>query len=1008
MGTPERQPQTLALRLLGPPELLADGTRVALERRKALALLAYLAVEPGAHPRDSLATLLAPDDPAPRARAGLRRALVALRAVRPWLEASGDSIALVRDEAFSLDVEQFEAHLRAGADDDREQLQAAVELYRGDFMAGFNLPGSAAFEEWQFFQAERLRGALADALERLSRPELLARDPEAALAAARRWAALDPLHEPAQLRLMQLYAETGQQNAAMRQYRLLAETLERELDTTPDPAATALYEQLRRGGSQDKAKPLRGAQGSRWSSAPPRLPAPHTLPPAAVETPPSPFLGREAELASVAAALADPACRILTLIGPGGMGKTRLALHAARQHEADFPDGVYQISLVGVSSVDRLLTTIGAALGVSGQGDMLERIAAALRERRALLVLDNADQILEGALTLRALVQRTSFVKLFITSRERLQLQEEWVIDIAGLAVPADATTPDAADYSAVQLFAQRARQVQADFALTPETLPDVVAICQLVEGMPLAIELAAAWVRVLTPAEIARELEHSMALLTTTLRDVPERHRSVESVFAQTWERLNPAEREALARLSVFDDGFTRVAATEVAGATTLALAGLADKALVRRDRAGRYAIHELLRQFAARKLADQPADEQAAMLRLCRYCMRLLEERNGDLQGPRQQQALAELDAEYDNLYRAWSWAVETGRVAELQRGLDGMYRLHELRGWYNDGIQILEQLIARFQSGQPDDEAQDEAKPLRALLVARAQARLGALYSWVGQFATAERLLAAALPVLQAHNVAPDAAFALTNMGIVASERGDEAQARRLLDEALAAFKALGHQAGVAWALDALGDLAGSAGDYQRAKDLLNESSTIFSALGDQVSAAWSLCSLARVLGLMGEHSAAQQLLAESHAIFEALGDKHGAAAANANRGEIAFLAGDLVQARASWLAALAQAREVGAAPLVIDALVGLAQILAATGEPARAHELAALALEHPAAWRESLLTAEALLDRTGRVLGPQAAAEAARRGSGTSWEAAAEQLLAGYSSLSGRST
>jgi predicted ATPase/DNA-binding SARP family transcriptional activator len=973
-GTP---PQSLALRLLGPPELLVDGRPVALERRKALALLAYLAVEPGPHPREALATLLAPDDPPASARAGLRRALVVLGPVaRPWLQATGETVALWRGDGLSLDVDSFHAHLAAGAGD---ALQAATELYRGDFLAGFSLPGSAAFEEWQFFQAERLRGELAGALERLSRHEDAGYDLEAAIAAARRWASLDPLYEPAQRRLLQLFAEAGQHGAALRQYRLFSDTLERELGVAPDPATAALYEQLRRGG--------RGAQASRWSSAAPRL-ASAPVSSGAVETGSAPFLGREAELGRVADALADPACRILTLIGPGGMGKTRLALHAAQQHQARFADGVFQISLVGVGSVERLLTTVGAALGVSGQGELADRIAAALRERRALLVLDNADQILDGALALRAIVERTSFVKLLVTSRERLQLQEEWVIDLAGLAVPASAQAPGAAEHSAVQLFAQRARQVRAGFALTPEELPDVVAICRLVEGMPLAIELAAAWVRVLTPAEIARDLEQSMALLTTTLRDVPERHRSVEGVFAQAWERLSGAERQALARLSVFDDGFTRVAATDVAGATTLTLAGLADKALVRRDRTGRYAIHELLRQFAARKLAAEPAEEQAALLRFCRFNMRLLAERNDDLQGSRQRHALAELDAEYDNLHKAWVWAVRGGQVAELQRGLDGMYRLHEMRGWYRDGIQVLGLLCQELQGG-PASEG-------RTLLVARAQARLGALSCWVGQFAAAEDLLAAALPVLRSQGAALDAAFALTGMGIVASEREDDRSARRLLDEALAAYKALGSQSGVAWALDALGDLAGSAGDYRRAKQLFDQSSTIFSALGDQVSVAWSLTSLGRVLGLMGEHTEGRQLLDESLALFEALGDKHGSAAAYANLGEIALLAHDHAAARAAWLTALGLAHEVGATPLLLDALVGIAQALAATGAATRAHELATMVLEHPAAWRESLAAAAETLERSGRALGPRAAAEAARRGRATGWERAVEEL------------
>jgi predicted ATPase/DNA-binding SARP family transcriptional activator len=986
MPTPDRPPPPVELRLLGPPELIVAGAPVAVERRKALALLAYLAVEPGDHPRDALAALLAPDDPPASARAGLRRALVALGPARPLVQTSGDRLGLRPGRPLDLDVDAFRAALAADdSPDGLVRLRAAAARYRGDFMAGFALSGSPTFEEWQFFQAERLRYELAGALERLSSPAAARLDLAAAVEAARRRVALDPLHEPAHRRLMELFAEAGQPAAALRQFRLLAETLERELGAAPDEATAALAEQLRLGERAPQG-------GSRWSSAPPRLSATQAPAAVAIDTSALPFLGREEELGRIAAALVDPACRMLTLIGPGGMGKTRLAVQGARENQGRFPDGVFQVSLVGVGSVERMLTAVSVALGLGGQGDTLERIVAALRERRALLLLDNADQIQDGALPLHALVQRTQQLKLLVTSRERLQLQEEWVVDLAGLPVPADADAPGAGDYSAVQLFVQRARQVRADFALTPEDLPAVVAICQLVEGMPLAIELAAAWVRVLTPAEIAGELEQSMALLTTTLKDVPERHRSVEGVFAQAWERLSPPEREALARLAVFEDGFTRVAAAEVAGATTLAIAGLADKALLRRDRTGRYAIHELLRQFAARKLAAAPAEERATLERFTGHYLRLLEARNVDLQGAHQRQALAELEVEYDNLWKAWEWAVDAARLDDLGRALDGMYRLHELRGWYTEGIQALELLIARLDApGGPGDP------DARALLVARARARLGALTCWVGQFATAERTLAAALPVLRARGAAADVAFTLTGMGIVAAERDDDGRARRLLDEGLAAYKVLGQSSGVAWALDSLGDLAGATGDYVRAKELLNESSTIFSALGDQISAAWSLSSLGRVLGLVGERHAARQLLQESLAIFEQLGDLHGAATSHANLGEIAFLDRDLAQARGFWLAALRQSREVGAAPLVLDALVGVALILADTGEPERAHELAALALAHEAAWQETLASARAVRDATAAALGPEAAAEAARRGRALTWEQAADALL-----------
>jgi predicted ATPase/DNA-binding SARP family transcriptional activator len=1055
-------PQTLALRLLGPPELLADGVPVSLERRKALALLAYLALEPGEHPREALAALLAPDDEPAAARAGLRRALAELVATaRSWLHATPAAISLRRDAAFALDVADFRAAL-AGPP---AVLRAAVERYRGDFMAGFSLPGSPAFEEWQYFHAEALRGELAAALERLSEPELAQADPEGALTYARRRLALDPLHESAHRSLMRLYAATGQSAAALRQYRLLSETLARELGATPDEATLELYEQIRRAE--------RTAQASRWSSAPPRLPAAPTAAPAAIETSTLPFLGREEELGTIGAALADPACRILTLIGPGGMGKTRLALHAAAQAQDRFDDGVYQVSLVGVSGAERMLTAIGATLGAAGQGDPLERLVDALRDRSALLVLDNADQALEGAPLLRGLVHRTRRLKLLITSRERLQLTEEWVVDLAGLAVPPAEGAADAASYSAVQLFAQRARQVRADFELTPAVLAHVAAICRLVEGMPLAIELAANWVRVLAPAEIAAELEQSMALLTTTLRDVPERHRSVEGVFAQSWERLSPDERQALRRLAIFEDGFTRVAASEVAVATPLVLAGLADKAMIRRDRTGRYAIHELLRHYAAHHLAADEGESREITLRFCRYGLRQLELAGAALQGSHQRQALAELEAEYDNLWKAWDLAMRAGLLAELDGALDGLYRLHELRGWYTDGIQALELLVGGLGSqwvgdaergrdpvlGGPEPGADtrdrgdqhaprldpaatlgpdadalvqhdrnallasDDRRPTtddrrkstlpslvvgrrssklsrvfrRTVLVARARARLGALHCWVGQFAAAEAQLEAALPVLRAHGAALDVAFALTGLGIVASERSDVEVARGRLDEGLAAYKALGYQPGIAWAIDAVADLAGSLGDYEQAREGYNASSTIFSALGDEVNAAWSLSSLGRVLGLVGEHASARQLLEESLAIFQALGDRHGAASTHANLGEIAHALRDPAAARGHWIAALRLAREVGALPLVLDAMVGAALIDAEAGQPQQARAIAALALTHPATWQETSAVAQAVVAIADPALGHDTAEQAARRGRATPWEVAAGWLL-----------
>jgi predicted ATPase/DNA-binding SARP family transcriptional activator len=988
--THEQDSPQVAFALLGIPQLMIDGVLTQIERRKALALLAYLAVEPGLHSRDQLATLLTPEADAADARAGLRRALAALTPfARPWLLVAQDTLALQRDARFTLDIDQFYAYLDAGAQSaspERDaQLAAAVALYRGDFMAGFALPDSLAFEEWQFFQAERLRRALADALEQLTRPESAQRDINAAIEYARRWSAIDPLYEPAHQRLMQLYAQSGQQSAAIRQYRALTELLARELNVTPTPETTAIYEQARLGE--------RAGQSSRRSASPVLVSVAPSQQTAAITTPATPFLGRQAELAKIAEDLADPACRLLTLVGPGEMGKTRLALQAAALHQAAFPDGVHQISLVGVNTPERLVATIADGLGIVVQGDPLTSLSARFRTQRALLLLDNVEHALVGSDLPARLLRDTQHLKLLVTSRERLQVQDEWVMDISGLEAPEDADAPDAANYSAVQLFVQRARQARSDFRLTDADLPAIVEICRLVDGMPLAIELAAAWVRVLSCDDILQELRQSMALLTTTLRDVPERHRSIEGVFAQAWEQLTADERQALQRLAVFEDGVPRGAAAEVANASPIVLAALADKALIRRDEAGRYVLHELLRQFAARKLAGDPAEHADIWLRYCRYYTALLERRAADLEGPHQRAALQELSVEFDNIQTAWEYAVDHTLLDELARGLDGLYRCCDLRGWYQDGIAMMRRLTEKLDA--PTTQAERAAEEV--ILEARAQARQGVVLCWIGQFDQAWQLLERALATLRSYDVAPEVAATLNWMGLVAYQRGDSPTAQQFLNEGLAAHQALQLPSGIAWSLDMLGDLASDQGDYDTARDLLNESIMRFTTLGDQVSAAWSLSGLGRVLMLKGELSAARQLLEDNLSLFRSFSDPHGLAITLANVGELALTSDDIDTARSAYRDALEQARRVYAIPLVLDALAGLAMVFSRSGEHERALELATIVRNHPTSWRDSLAWADLVRNAAHSAL-PEGVCTAIERRSRTeAWEDVAESIV-----------
>ncbi len=331
---------------------------------------------------------------------------------------------------------------------------------------------------------------------------------------------------------------------------------------------------------------------------------------------PTPFVGRSQELTRIHHLLGDPACRLLTLVGPGGIGKTRLALEAAHTHRDNFAHGAHYVSLALVNSADLLLFAIGNVLEFSFRGPVAPvlQLTNYLRDKPLLLLLDSVEHLLDSVPLLGELLAGAPHLKLLVTSRERLNLRGEWVLPIEGMDYPQALDHHELDSYSAVQLFVQSAQRVQAGFSLSSE-LPGVLRICQLVEGMPLGLELAAAWIRLLPCARIAEQLASSLDFLASPLRDVPDRHRSLRAVFDHSWGLLPGPEQAAMAKLSVFRGSFDLEAAEEVGGAALPVLASLADKSLLRADGTGRYVLHELLRQYAADQLAQRAvaADHQA-----------------------------------------------------------------------------------------------------------------------------------------------------------------------------------------------------------------------------------------------------------------------------------------------------------------------------------------------------------------------------------------------------------
>jgi predicted ATPase/DNA-binding XRE family transcriptional regulator len=407
----------------------------------------------------------------------------------------------------------------------------------------------------------------------------------------------------------------------------------------------------------------------------------------------TPFIGRESELAEIANLLADSNCRLLSLVGPPGSGKSRLALKAAESQISRFQHGVYLVSLAGVALAGLLPGAIAAGLGLEPQDLSVSQLLSCLRQAGwlTLLVLDNFDHLLDGADLISDLLLHAPGLKLMVTSSQRLNVQSEWVLPLGGLSYPCTEAGFEADQYSAMTLFIQTARRMRGSFRPDDKEMAHVARICQLVEGLPLAIELAATWTRSLTCQEIAGEIEKGLDILNTSIRDIPERHRSMCAVFDQSWKLLTKEEQQVLPLLSVFCGGFTRQSARHVTGASLSVLSDLVDKSFVRLDNQpdgnSRYYLHELIRKYAGQKLwsAGEEAAGQARKRHL-EYYVGLAERAAPELQGRGQTAWLNRLESDYDNLRAGFIWAVQSssGKDGELaQRLMNALHRFFELRG-------------------------------------------------------------------------------------------------------------------------------------------------------------------------------------------------------------------------------------------------------------------------------------------------------------------------------------
>jgi predicted ATPase/DNA-binding SARP family transcriptional activator/Tfp pilus assembly protein PilF len=780
---------------------------------KVRALLAYLSIEPSqAHRRDTLAALFWPDYPQETALRNLRQAIYRLRLSLQEMDPSLPDRLIsqtrrtvtLNPAALTLDTAQFTQLLQAAktSPEPISLLSGIIPLYRGELLKGFYIQDAYAFDEWLGIQRELFQQQALDAVSRLVTLHEAGGDPVAVLSTAKNMLLLDPYHEKTHRQIMRAHLELDNRPQAIAQYHKLQTVLRDELGIEPDPATKMLYEQARVANTPIIGEEVTGERP---------LPLHHF--PTAL----TPFVGRKAELDYLSQTVQDPACRLLTITGPGGMGKTRLGVETARRLSAQssrFRDGLFFISLAQVENDGLFIAAIARSLtlslppGVEPQ----QALHSYLKTRRLLLMLDNFEHLLgrkEGAplpvalAFLADILAAAPGVNFLITSREPLALQGEWVYALGGLPYVTNSgeTSGAALDLPAPQLFIQCARRYRPAF--DPAAQAEAIGeICRLTGGLPLALEIAAAWMRSYDCQEIAHLIAQGLDFLTNPYRDAPVRQRSIRAIFTSTWEQLNPEQQNALAAMSVFRGGFTVPAAVSVAQTSVLHIANLVEKSLLRRAEGRHYDLHELVHQFAAEKLVER-GGETAVFSRHATFYLTLLREQYPGFNGPMPQEAIALVRQTIDNIRAAWQWAITNRQFDLLQPVIEAFAQYLVLTGSGREGEEAFAQALHSLQQVPADDP--------KSLIV---QSLLASHLAWfqigLGKNQAALEHVTTALALAERSGDLSSRAYALSILGWDLQIQSQYGEAETALSEAVTLFEQTSNPLQASLALIRLGSL------------------------------------------------------------------------------------------------------------------------------------------------------------------------------------------------------
>ena len=708
---------------------------------------------------------------------------------------------------------------------------------------------------------------------------------------------------------------------------------------------------------------------------------------------PTPFIGREHEIDIVVQQILDPACRLLTLTGPGGVGKTRLAVEVARRLESSFTDGIFFLAMAGVEQPESIVPVIADSIGLvfSGPADPMIQLVQALRKQKLLLVLDNMEHLIAGSSVLGDLLQEIPGLRMLLTSREPVHLQWEWIFEVQGLPIPAS-TLPEVIEAnSAAALFLQRTRQAAQHISLQAaqgstgpaalntelavvlnpgNTLHEpaqdaeaIVQICKLVDGLPLAIELAASWARVMSPAEIAEELAHGLDLLQTTLQDIPARHRSIQLVFDHSWKLLTEEERAALMKLAVFQGGFTREAAQKAAGVSVMLLSALVSKSLLRFGKtAGRYDFHELVRQYAQKHLSQNPDLEQSAYARHAEFYANWLADLEWQIKSAQQIEASTRIRAEKPNWSTAWNWTARHQRLDLLRKMAPCLYWYFEIHGDNVEAVTSIGYAIHELKAaGAPESLTNDTNKAAFILLVDQ----LGWFEFRMGNVERAEVLFTES-QTLAASLAEPDNEvffYININWGYMTLVTGDLETSWRSTQLSLENGRALGGQWYTAIAISILGIVEYQRGNLEEAYLQLSDSLKLWREVGDLRGLVFCMLYLGSAAFALGKYETVEEIVRESNAIAQQKQDHWALAFGQDLLGNVAFSQGDYATAAAYYQHSLSISQEIGNQLAATQSLIQIGDAQLGLGNSAEARRLFAKAYENArqAHWLSTMMDA-----------------------------------------------